>query len=695
MPKPPGRYRFLDVFAGIGGFRFGFEPNRGECVWSCEIDPYARRTYCANHDQLEEDIFPDVRLAGPADVPDHEVLIAGFACFARNTMVLTDHGYMPIQDLTPGNMVLTHLGRWKPVTDVTQRENIPTREIKAQGVPGIITTGEHPFYTIPLHTGQSKKTGTTRTLGKPGWTKAENLKRGARIAQVLPPTQPDGFTQEFWWMVGRYLADGFTNRRHHSGPACSSLGRTGSGAPVPSEQGRVVITCARHETQELAQRIQAAGYHATLAHQRTADNHIISSKHLHQWIRQFGQYAHGKRIPRIALELEQPKAQAILEGYLSGDGYSGTTRNARNASHRIVGSTSKALALGVALLAQRAYGMVATVQRYQPRDETCVLEGRTVNQRPRWTVQIPEVNRSGIVQDEYGWKYVRTNKPTGHSETVWNISVADDESYMADGAIVHNCQPFSKSGVSKLNALGRPHGFRDQTRGTLFFEICRILATHRPPAFLLENVPNLVNHDGGQTFRAVYDILEGELGYHVSHRVLDARPYVPQHRRRIFIAGHQEHGRPGLDDLELPDPQSGPMLADILHKQDGSEDAEPPFTHGLMAVVDPRYTLGDGTWETLVRHRAKHQNAGNGFGYTLADPQAATRTLTARYHKDGQEILIPQPGSNPRRLTPRECARLMGMPELRIPVSDTRAYRQLGNSVVPPLVEQMAAHLMG
>ena len=335
-PKPPGRHRFLDVFAGIGGFRFGFEPKWGQCVWSCEIDPYARRTYRANHDELETGIFPDIRQAGPRDVPDHEVLIAGFSC-----------------------------------------------------------------------------------------------------------------------------------------------------------------------------------------------------------------------------------------------------------------------------------------------------------------------------------------------------------------------QSFSKAGISKLNSLGRPHGFRDRTRGTLFFEICRILAEHRPRAFLLENVPNLVNHDGGNTFRAVLDILEGELQYHVSTRVLDARPYVPQHRRRVFIAGHQEPGRPRLQDLELPEFQDGPVLSDILHPEDGSEKPETPFTEGRLAAVDPRYTLGDGTWQTLLRHREKHREAGNGFGYTMADPRGATRTLTARYHKDGQEILVPQDGRNPRRLTPRECSRLMGMPELVMPVSDTRAYRQLGNAVVPPLVEAMAAHLMG
>ena len=304
------------------------------------------------------------------------------------------------------------------------------------------------------------------------------------------------------------------------------------------------------------------------------------------------------------------------------------------------GSTSKALALGVALLTQRAYGVVATVQKYQPRSETHVIEGQTVNQRTRWTVHIPARNQSGNILDNYGhenygWKKVRKNKPTGRRETVWNIPVADDESYMADRAVVHNCQPFSKAGVSKLNSLGRPHGFRDRTRGTLFFEICRILATHRPTSFLLENATGLVRHDHGRTFQTVQDILTGELGYHVSHRIIDARPYVPQHRRRVFIAGHREPGRQTLHDLELPDPGSGPILAGILHPQDGTEEPEAPFTQGPNARVNPRYTLGDGTWETLMRHRDKHRSAGHGFGFTMADPGAPTRTLTARYYKDG------------------------------------------------------------
>ena len=256
------------------------------------------------------------------------------------------------------------------------------------------------------------------------------------------------------------------------------------------------------------------------------------------------------------------------------------------------------------------------------------------------------------------------------------------------------CQPFSIAGVSKYNSMQIPHGFADETRGTLFFHIVRLLATHRPKAFLLENVPHLVNHDRGNTFATVQNLLADELGYHISHRVLDARPYVPQNRRRIFIAGHQEKDHPGMYDVQIADEETAPNLVDIIHPADGSENPEHPYTVGPNAEPDQRYTLGDGTWNTLLRHRAKHENEGNGFGYSIADLSGPARTLTARYGKDGQEILIFQEGKNPRKLTPRECSRLMGMPHLVIPVSDTQAYRQLGNSVVPPLVEAIAEQVM-
>jgi len=252
------------------------------------------------------------------------------------------------------------------------------------------------------------------------------------------------------------------------------------------------------------------------------------------------------------------------------------------------------------------------------------------------------------------------------------------------------CQPFSIAGVSKKNALGRAHGFADKTQGTLFFDVARIIAEHRPKAFLLENVKNLVNHDRGHTFKVIMGRLR-ELGYHVpTPRVINAKGYVPQHRERILIAGFREECDFTFDDLDVPSPLNGPKLKTILHPEDGTETPERPYT-GPDGRVNQKYVLTDA---------AKHRAAGNGFGFGLVGPDDVARTLSARYYKDGSEILIDRGRrKNPRRLTPRECARLMGFdqpgkPKLIIPVSDTQAYKQFGNSVAVPVIEAVARHML-
>lgn len=256
------------------------------------------------------------------------------------------------------------------------------------------------------------------------------------------------------------------------------------------------------------------------------------------------------------------------------------------------------------------------------------------------------------------------------------------------------CQPFSIAGVSKKNALGTPHGFACQTQGTLFFDVARIIQEKRPAAFLLENVKNLQRHDRGRTFRVILETLEQDLGYRVACKVIDARHFVPQHRERIFIVGFD--GRTGFDwsNLRLPKGAAGcPTLKSILHSEDGTEEPEEPFTSGSNATVNAKYTLTDHLWKYLQDYSAKHKAKGNGFGFGLVGPDSVARTLSARYYKDGSEILISQGSDrNPRRLTPRECARLMGFPSnFRIPVSDTQAYKQFGNSVVVPVIAEVAS----
>ena len=237
------------------------------------------------------------------------------------------------------------------------------------------------------------------------------------------------------------------------------------------------------------------------------------------------------------------------------------------------------------------------------------------------------------------------------------------------------CQPFSIAGVSKKQSLGRATGFEDKTQGTLFFDVCRILKAKRPKAFLLENVKNLKSHDKGNTFKVISESLD-ELGYDIFYDILDGQNYVPQHRERILIVGfdRERYGKNVNFEFDLTPKNPKPVMKDILETN-----------------VDDKYTLSDKLWLYLQEYAAKHRAAGNGFGYGIADVSGISRTLSARYYKDGSEILIAQEGKNPRRLTPRECARLQGFPDtFKIPVSDTQAYRQFGNSVVVPLMEDVA-----
>jgi DNA (cytosine-5)-methyltransferase 1 len=320
--------------------------------------------------------------------------------------------------------------------------------------------------------------------------------------------------------------------------------------------------------------------------------------------------------------------------------------------------------------------------------------------------------------DDYAVKTYTANYSNGHPFD-GDITKVDKKQIPDHDVLLAGfpCQPFSIAGVSKKKSLGRQHGFKDKAQGTLFYDILEVLSAKQPKAFLLENVKNLRGHDGGNTYAIITGALE-EAGYTIFDQVIDARPWVPQHRERVFIIGFRE---PLLFfDWDLIErPSTSPRLRDILHR--GDEEPEEPYTirHRGRAAVNPKYTLTDHLWKYLQRYAAKHRAAGNGFGFSVFGPSDTARTLSARYFKDGSEILIAQRNQNPRRLTPRECARLMGFdrrdpdnptkwiaisanPEsarigampVRIPVSDTRAYKQFGNSVVVPVVRAIARQLL-
>jgi DNA (cytosine-5)-methyltransferase 1 len=291
--------------------------------------------------------------------------------------------------------------------------------------------------------------------------------------------------------------------------------------------------------------------------------------------------------------------------------------------------------------------------------------------------------------DKYAQQTYRANFPDGPGHQL----AGDIRPFGANPSLIPShdvllagfpCQPFSLAGVSKKNALGRPHGFDCDKQGTLFFEIERIIRHHRPAAFLLENVKNLERHDKGRTFAVIKHTLEVELGYRIEYRLISSHPWVPQKRERIFIVGFREDHGFSFDGFEkrVPPKADWPVLGDILQSHN---------------EIGQKYTLTAHLWKYLQDYRAKHELAGHGFGYSLFGKDGVTRTLSARYYKDGSEILVEQKGARPRRLTPRECARLMGFERgdrsWNIPVSDTQAYKQFGNSVVVPVVDAVAQQM--
>lgn len=293
-----------------------------------------------------------------------------------------------------------------------------------------------------------------------------------------------------------------------------------------------------------------------------------------------------------------------------------------------------------------------------------------------------------------------------------NESISDEEAYKCIDKTVPDhdillagfpCQPFSIAGVSKKNSLGKKHGFECDTQGTLFFDVARIIASKRPKAFVLENVKNLKSHDRGKTFKVIMAALD-ELGYDVADadhvggrdpRIIDGKHWVPQHRERIVLVGFRRDLGLGksfsLKNMAKPPIDARPTIGDILENE-----------------VDPKYTLSPKLWEYLYNYAKKHKEKGNGFGFGLVGPNDVARTLSARYYKDGSEILVDQGwdfskrfddksnlNHRPRRLTPLECSRLMGFSspqgnEFIIPVSDTQAYKQFGNSVVVPVFREIA-----
>lgn len=511
--------KFIDWFAGVGGFRRGMELAGHECAGFCEFDKFATASYISMHllkdDQrkvLEElpvkkrqkEILKDeyrngewyandIRRVYAWDIPKADCWCFGFPCFAKGTYILTEKGYIPIEDVSVGDKVLTHKGRWRKVTATMHRDGARLWDINGFGILPTRTTAEHPYYVtkpnVPME-----------------FRKVKELDESWYSTMVLPDEETNEYSKEIWWVIGRYLADGWRVRRKD---------RTNG--------GKIVFAISNEKRSEFERRLEEAKLHGTYTKERTCGKYHVCNNELYKYLEKFGKYAHGKRIPREALCLSREKAEYFYNGYMSGDG-----RKDREEAT----STSAALVLGMCIIAQRLGKPVPAVY-YARRNKKCIIQGRECNQKDTYTFRIAKRSIKGHYRGRYVCRELYQPTESNDFETVYNISVEEDETYIANGAIVHNCQDIS--------VAGKQLGFQGN-RSSLFFRVMYLVGQlkeeDKPTYLFIENVKNLLSVNGGWDFARMLIEMD-KRGYDAEWQVLNSKDFgVPQNRERCFIVGH-------------------------------------------------------------------------------------------------------------------------------------------------------------
>lgn len=753
--------KFIDFFAGIGGFRRGMELAGHECVGFCEFDKFATASYTSMHlltkeqrefldkmplKQRQKEILKeeyrngewyanDIRRVYAGDIPKADCWCFGFPCFVRGTYILTEKGYIPIENVSVGDRVLTHKGRWKTVTSVMQRDNARIWNVNGFGILPTGTTAEHPYYV-------------TRVSEPIEFKPVKELNDSYYSTMVLPDEEPNEYSKEIWWIIGRYIADGWRVRRQDR-----------------PRGGRIVFAVSDKKREEFEHRLSEANLHGTYTEERTCGKYHVCDNQLYEYLGIFGEYAYGKRIPREALCLPREKAEYFYNGYMSGDG--------RNDKEEAT-STSAAVILGMCIIAQRLGKPVPAVY-YTKRDSKCTIEGRECKQRDTYTFRISNKSVKGYYRGRYVCRKLYQPTESDQYETVYNLSVEEDESYIANGAIVHNCQDIS--------VAGKQLGFQGN-RSSLFFRVMYLIGQlkeeDKPTYLFIENVKNLLSVNGGWDFaRLLIEMEQG--GYDAEWQVLNSKDFgVPQNRERCFIIGHLR-GRSAAEIFPVKgtDRENSVSIID----QEGITGALPCFVdlsyQGIELTekarcLQARYNKGVSNHKTetsgvaipvLTPDRAEKRQNGRRFKengepmftltsqdrhgvatginpiggvYTEVSPEfyrgvyeGCFRCLKASTHDSGvalklqnipvsREYVLTRPSMFMkisdeltiyavwyekyqcyiaiRKLTPKECFRLQGWTDeyfekAAFVNSDSQLYKQAGNGVTVNVIEAIAKQL--
>src|SRR5690625_739913 len=501
-------FNYVSLFAGIGGFEQALNKLGGKCVFSSEIDKFAAQAYEALYGDKPSG---DITKINAKDIPEHDLLVGGFPCFAAGTLITTSDGVKPIEDVKKGNRVLTHTNSFQEVVVPMVKRKKGIYELKVQGSPVTLITEEHPVYVRDMYREwNNDRRSYDRKWSDPKWIEAEDLKKGVHfvgMSENIEVTNPYELTKEEAWLIGRYVADGYirNNKRRNR---------------EDSYNNQVVYCVGKDKIDEFKEKVSE--YYVGVTEDRTVYKCRIINKRFTDLCLAAGRGSENKLVPGFILDLPKELLEEFLEGYLSGDGC--YTNKGYQAT-----SVSRELIYGLAQVVQKLYNTPYSIT-YTKRPKTTVIEGRTVNQRDTWMLRFRKENRKqqdGVYIDGMLWMPIRSLEYDADFEDyVYNFEVENDNSYVANNLTVHNCQAFS--------VAGRRKGFED-TRGTLFFDIARIVSEKKPKALLLENVKGLINHGKGNTLDTMIRTLN-DIGYVVDFDVLNSKYFgVPQNRERIFI----------------------------------------------------------------------------------------------------------------------------------------------------------------
>jgi len=709
-------FRYGSVCSGIEAASVAWKNLPWECAFLSEIATFPRKVL--QHHYPTVPLHGDFSTIKGDEYGKIDLLIGGTPCFPKEVTVLTSLGLTPISEVKVGDLVLTHKGRWRKVL-ATGAKFAQTVILKGQGHWGLETTEDHPFYSRS----QDKEWNSSirnckRVISEPSWVPASEMKKKfwatpSVFPECFPPPvslqgnekEPAKFSDPFFWVVGRWLADGWTH--------------------INERRGYAIICSSKLEAEEMKIRLTEAGFSFSQSEERTTARFQIASRAFAQWLRQnFGQGDSQKIIPSWCFGMCKGFREQLLAGYISGDGHQTDNGFA-------VTTTSKNLAISVQILG-KTLGMTTSVQVSNPK-RICFIEGRQVKERAQIRISFYNASRSSFFSDNHCYGLVRSVVGGSGIKQVFNIEVEEDNSYVADGITVHNCQSFSIAGLRK--------GLDDE-RGNLSLEFIKLVKRTNPKWIIWENVPGVLSstsHNApnpcpppepldleceGQEMvtEEEYDSEElhafncflsalSECGYGIAYRILDSQNWgVPQRRRRVFVVGY-------LGDWRAPASilfESESLRGNIKKIKEKRKDIAGTLTTGFGSRGIDSDQIANGNYAIMKCLTARGAGGGN------MDPETAnfipcygiqSNIIGRQDHHGGNGLGIKEQQSptltsadrhavcfdQVRRLTPIECEKLQGFPKdytkIDDKTGDSPRYTALGNSMAVPVIRWLGERI--